>query len=247
MSPMPPSQPQQQPRRQTQQRVQLRRLLPSIALNGGVPLLLYALLRPHVSSDVTALAIAGAVPVVLTAAEFGWRKRLDVFGVIAVAGFGVVVLVQLLTGGNALLLKLQDSVVTGPLGLVCLGSVAVGRPLHLLVMRLLAARKPELTEVLQDPARRRASTVFTALAGSTLVVHALAMLVLAVTLPTATFLALSRPIGWAVLGIGGGCLYWYRNRIRGRRAEVPTDAPTDAPADVPADVRATTAQKEAGR
>ncbi|MGW5364935.1 VC0807 family protein [Actinopolymorpha pittospori] len=235
MSTMPPSQTEQQARPRTQPRVQLRRLLPSVALNGGVPLLLYALLRPHVSSDVTALAIAGAVPVVLTVAELAWRRRLDVFGVIAVAGFGVVLLLQLLSGGNALLLKLQDSVVTGPLGLLCLGSVAVRRPLHLLVLLLLATRKPELTAVLEDPARRRTSMVFTALVGSTLFVHALAMLVLAVTLPTTTFLALSRPVGWAVLGIGVVCVYWYRKRLPNR------------PATAQPNVVATTAKKEVGR
>jgi hypothetical protein len=228
-----------------QSRVRLRRLLPSIALNGAVPLLLYVLLRPHVSGDVTALAIAGAVPVVLTAAELLWRRRLDAFGVIAVVGFGIVVLVQLLSGGNALLLKLQDSVVTGPLGLVCLGSVAVRRPLHLVVIRLLAARRPELTVVTTDPAWRRTSMVFTALVGSTLVAHALAMVVLALTLPTATFLALSRPIGWGVLGIGGACLYWYRSRIRARRARVPAEALADV--DVPTEARTTTAKKEVGR
>jgi hypothetical protein len=226
MSTMPPPRTEPQARSRTQGWFQLRRLLPSIALNGGVPLLLYALLRPHVSSDVPALAIAGAVPVVLTVAEFGWRRRLDVFGVIAVVGFGVVLLVQLLSGGNALLLKLQDSIVTGPLGLVCLASVAVRRPLHLLVLRLLASRKPELTAVVHDRAWRRTSIVFTALVGGTLVAHALAILILAVTLPTTTFLVLSRPVGWAVLGVGAVSLFWYRNRLRNRRTSMPADVPS---------------------
>ena len=52
---------------------------------------------------------------------------------------------------------------------------------------------------------------------------AFAMLVLAVRLPTGTYLAVARPIGWALLAGGGGILLWYRARLRARRECRVTD------------------------
>jgi hypothetical protein len=192
----------------------LRRLLPSIAVNHAVPLLAYLLLRPHLDSDAAALAIGTAVPVVFTLAMFGLRRRVDPVGAVAVLGYGVALLVLLLSGGNDLALKLHEAVVTGPIGLICLVSVAVGRPLHLLVLRFLARNDPRVRVALRDPARRRTSAVLTLLVGAVMLVHALALLALALAQPTTTYLALSRPVGWSIIAVGAAALLWYRNRIR---------------------------------
>jgi hypothetical protein len=191
-----------------------RRLLPSVLLNAAVPLLGYALLRPRVGSDAVALAIAGAVPVAVTVAKFAVRRKVDPIGVVALLAFGVALVVMALSGGNPLVLKLHDAVVTGPLGVVCLVSVAVRRPLHRVVIQLLARRDPRLRLALRNPATRRASMVMTALVGTVLVVHALVLLALALTEPTGTFLALSKPVGWSIIGTGIVAMLWYRNRLR---------------------------------
>ncbi len=195
-------------------RIRLRRLLPSVLFNAVLPLLGYALLRPRVGTDAAALAIAGAVPVVVTVATFAVRRRVDPIGVVAVLTFGVALLVMVLSGGNALVLKLHDAVVTGPLGVVCLASVVIGRPLHRVVIQLLARRDPRLRLALRSPAHRRLSMVMTALVGTVLVVHALVLLALALTEPTGTFLALSKPVGWSIIGAGFVAMLWYRNRLR---------------------------------
>jgi hypothetical protein len=197
--------------RQPEQRPKLRpaQLLLSLALNGGVPLLVYTLLRPHVGGDATALAVGAAIPVTVTLVRFAWRRRVDPIGVVAAAGFGIVLLVSLLSGGNVLVLKLQEAVVTGPLGLVCLVSVAVGRPLHLVVLRLLARRDPKWARA-TDPDRSRMSGVVTTIVGAMLVVHALVLLVLALTESTATFLAVSRPVGLSIIVAGVAVLMLYR-------------------------------------
>src|SRR5207248_6975824 len=80
--------------------VSLRRILPSILLNAGIPLLVYTLLRSRVGSDATALAIGAVIPVAVTAIRFGWRRRLDPAGVIAGVAFGIALLVLVLSGGN---------------------------------------------------------------------------------------------------------------------------------------------------
>ncbi|MET9020661.1 VC0807 family protein [Actinopolymorpha sp. NPDC004070] len=200
-------------------RPSLRRLLPRVAVNAGLPLVVFAVVRSHVGSDVLALAIAGGVPLLGTLATFVLRRRLDVVGAIALVGVALALAISALSGGNRIVLELQDSLVTGPLGLVLLGSAAVGRPLHLVLLRILAARDPRMrgsTSGPSDPARRRTSTVFTVLLGSTLTAHAGVLLVLALSVPTGTFLALSRPVGLAVLAVGVGAMWWYRTRLRDR-------------------------------
>lgn len=52
---------------------ELRAVLPSVALNGVVPFLVYLLARPYLPGDAVALALAMAVPVVCTVGAFAWR------------------------------------------------------------------------------------------------------------------------------------------------------------------------------
>lgn len=190
-----------------------RRLLPSLLLNAGLPLVGYTLIRSHVDSDVTALAIAMAVPVVGTLGGFAVRRRLDPVGAVAVVAFGIALIVLALSGGNPLVLKLQEAVVTGPLGVVLLVSVAIGRPAHLLIFRVLARRDPARAAGLDDRRRHHTATVVTTLLGTTLVLHALVLLLLALSLPTGTYLAASRPAGLAIVAVGVAALLWYRRRL----------------------------------
>ena len=54
-----------------------------------LPLLIYALLRPLLASDIVALAFAAAVPALRTLALWVWRRRVDWIGLHAVLGFGL--------------------------------------------------------------------------------------------------------------------------------------------------------------
>jgi hypothetical protein len=192
----------------------IRALLPSIALNAVAPALVYLLLRPAVGSDVVALAIGTAVPVAVTLAVLVWRRRVDPVGVVAAVGYGIALLVAVLSGGNTVLLELQDAVITGPLGVICLVSVAIGKPLHLLVMRVLARRRPGLQLAVTGAGQRHRSAVFTSLLGATLTIHAAVLLVLALTVPTSLFVVLSRPVGLPILALGVCAMVWYHNRVR---------------------------------
>jgi hypothetical protein len=187
----------------------MRKLLPSIVFNAVVPFLVYILLRPYMNGDVPALAIAAGVPAVFTIVVFLWRKRVDVIGVVAVAAYVIVLVISLLAGGSSLVLKLNDAVLTGPLGLICLASLVVGKPLHLVLHEFLARRKG--TEV-SDQARK-GSAVITGLVGAMLTVHALVLLFLALSLSTESFLAVSRIVGLSIIGVGGAAILWYRRRL----------------------------------
>jgi ABC-type nickel/cobalt efflux system permease component RcnA len=74
---------------------------------------------------------------------------------------------------------------------------------------------------------RRISTVATAVVGVILLVHALAMVALALTTGTTTYLALSRPLSLTIVGGGLAALVWWIrrqhgwNRAPGRNAAGP--------------------------
>jgi hypothetical protein len=154
-----------------------------------------------------------AVPVVCTIVMFGWRRRLDAIGVIAVAAYGVALIAVLLSGGNPFVLKLQEAVVTGPLGLTFLISVAVNRPLLPLLARLAKRRGRPSEGEQSDPARRRAGSVLTAIMGTTFVAHAVVLTALALMLSTAEVLVVSRVAGLSILGLGLIIVVWCRSRL----------------------------------
>ncbi|MWA07543.1 hypothetical protein F8568_045935 [Actinomadura sp. LD22] len=195
-------------------RALVRTLLPSLALNGVVPLLAYLLLRPHLSGDAAALAIAMAIPVACTLAVFAWRRRVDAIGVIAAVTFGIALIAVLVSGGNTFVLKMQEAVLTGPVGLLFLGSAAVRRPLLLVAAQLLARRKPQPPQPQADAQRRQASIVLTTIMGATFLVHALVLTLLAVMLSTAQVLAVSRLVGLAIIGIGLAVVLGYRGKMQ---------------------------------
>ncbi|PFG46292.1 hypothetical protein ATK36_1260 [Amycolatopsis sulphurea] len=191
----------------------LRRMAPSLIVNAVVPLALYLLLRTPVG-EVPALAIGASVPLLVTVGEFAVQRRIDPIGVGSIAGFTVLLVVLALSGGSELVLKLRDTLLTGPVGIVFLGSALIGKPLLPVLMRFAGKRGAESEGRLTGVARQRALTVLTALIGGMLVLHALAILMLALLLPTATFLTVSQPAGWAVIGLGVLACLGYRNRAR---------------------------------
>lgn len=188
----------------------MRQYLPSIAFNAVVPLVAYLVIRPYVGSDVIALLITGAIPLVVTLGKFLVNKRLDVIGVISLVSFVIAVVVQLLAGGNGLFLKLHMTVVMGPVGVLFLLSALVGRPLFLVIFKLVASRNPKLASRIPD---KRRATVFTLIIGAMLTVHAIVQIALAVTLPTAAFLAVSNPVGYGIIFAGVAVLLWARRRM----------------------------------
>lgn len=191
----------------TPQPFQLRRFLPSIALNAVVPLVVYTLVRPYLSDDVTALVIAGAIPLLVTVVGVLVRRKLDVTGALSVAGFLVAVVAQLLTGGDGLIVKVHGVIVTGPIGVLFLLSALVGRPLVGVVFQIMARRNPAQ----RVPTRGRA-TALTLVIGGMFTLHAVVAVVLALTLSTPVFLAVSNPIGLSIIAVGVAVIVLMRRR-----------------------------------
>lgn len=201
----PPDESTTDPRRRPTRGMVLRHLIPSILVNGALSTTVYFLLRPAVRDDWVALALTGAVPAVWTLGRFAWRRTVDPIGVLAFTGYALAVAVTLFTNGSPLALELHEPALTGTLGVVCLASVAVGRPVHGLLTRRDQAEN--------TPQRRRMSIMITLLVGGTLVAHAAVLVTLAVALPPSSFVALRHPVGLPILGLGVAALFWYRNRV----------------------------------
>jgi hypothetical protein len=213
--PRPPAQPDHRPEPGAQGRPGRRgpAALASLIVNFVAPLAAYYLIRPHTGSSALALAVSGAIPIVWTLALLAVRRRLDPLGVISVVTFGLGVLVSWASGGNALALELQEPVLTGLLGLACLVSVAINRPLHPVILRWLGRNNPRYTDIARR-AEHRNSMVITAILGLTLAAHAAALVILAVTQPASTFVALQHPVGLPILGVGLAAIFLYRSRMQ---------------------------------
>ena len=194
------------------------KLILSLVINGLLPLVLYTLLRPLLASDAYALAIAGAIPAVRTMALWIGRRRFDLIGAYAVLGFAIALAVTAFLAGNAFLLKIHGSLVTGTIGLVLLISVVVRKPLLEPLFQGFT-RGAEGSSILEresiDSASRQRIAqripIITTMIGLAFFGDALAHVILALTLPTATFLVLSRLATIVILGGGVASLSWLRH------------------------------------
>lgn len=164
------------------------------------------------ASSTVALLVAMAIPAGWTLAVFAWRRRAAPLGLTSMAVTGIAVAVTYLAGGSPLVLELQDPAQTGAIGLACLVSVIIGRPLYLMVMRLLARHDARAAWMLADPGIRHTAVVETTIIGALLLVHAVAITALAMTLPTGTFLAVNRLVGLPIIAAGLAVLIGYRRR-----------------------------------
>jgi hypothetical protein len=180
----------------------MKKFLPRLLVNVLAPLVAYEIVRPYVASDLLALLIGVTIPIVVTLVELVVRRRLDRIGVASILGFAVLIGLLAATGGNPLILKLQEAVFTGPIGLVLLISVLLGR------------RMAGLVPPLRRSMARRQLAILTLLVGTTLVAHCAVVLGLALALPTGEFLVVGRLAGIAVIAVGLLGVRVYRGRLK---------------------------------
>jgi hypothetical protein len=196
-----------------------RKSVLSLAVNGLVPLIVYTLSRHFFTNDTTALAIAGAIPAVWIIALWGWRRRVDWIGVLAVFGYIVAFAVSAFSGWGSLPLKIHGSLLTGTIGLVFLISAVMRKPLLLPLLQVFTRSDPERSSffetVSSNPASYRKFTVLTGVIGFVLLSDAVVYIILALTLSTGTFLVISRVVHWVILG--GGALVLWRMRRRNQQ------------------------------
>ncbi len=180
----------------------------SVLLSAVLPLIFYERVQHLVHSKVTALLIAAAIPAAWTVGKLAVRRRLDPVGLLSVAGFAIGILMLEVTG-SAFAFKIHGAVLAGAIGMVCLASMAIRRPLALLLMPK-SVSWPGMT-------RRTVANWVTGIWGVALVTECAVITVLAASLPTRTFLAVNGPVGWLFIALGLGGVIWRRkHRPAGR-------------------------------
>lgn len=178
---------------------------PRLAAGLILPWLAYLIIRSLIGSSLGALAITDAVPATWLLAVGIVRRRIEPIAVLSAATVFIALIAYAITGGDPVAIKLRRGVVTGAIGVVALSSVALGRPLLLLVAQNAArlnAERPELAARLADPRRRRMLRNLTAIIGATFAIDGASQIILALTVPTGLFVADSTAARIAVLGTG---------------------------------------------
>jgi hypothetical protein len=171
-----------------------------------LPLAAFLVLRSALGDSTRALAITEAIPtawLVLIAVK---HRRVDPIVLLAVTGFGIALAVTALSGGSGLPLKLRRGLFPGVAGLACLISVAIDRPL--LIVLALRYGSPDSRAGAKrlshrDPESfRRIARAVTAILGFAFAADAGAQVALALTVSTAAFLGLARVATYSIIGVG---------------------------------------------
>jgi hypothetical protein len=182
----------------------LRQIAMILVFDLGGPLLVYSLLRSAGMSAVAALVLSGVLPVLGIGISALADRRLDIIGIVVLAGLLVGTLLGL-TSHNARLYLLEGSVPSAVFALGCLLSLRLQRPLIFrLAVELLGpdTRKGrDVTSAWRYPGFRRAFRVITVAWGTGYLVEAAIRVAIVVTTSTGIALVCSKLIPY-VFAVG---------------------------------------------
>lgn len=175
-----------------------KKLILELVINWLLPLGFYWLMRSFIASDSISLTAAGAIPAVRVIIHLVIRRRIDWIGAASVLVFAVAVAISSLLGGSSLPLKLYRPVITGTIGIAFLFSAIIKRPLLMLFIRSI---KNRITDKLTGTMNIRKITIITAVVGLVFLCDAAAHIIMALTLPTGTFLVSSRIVTFTLIAV----------------------------------------------
>ena len=210
-------------------RINGRGILVELLVNFVLPFLIFAVAKPRLG-DVYGLMAASAPPIAWTITEFARRRRIDALSVLVLVGIAFSLL-AFLGGGGARVLQLRERLATAAIGLIFLGSAAIGRPLiyHLARARLKRKSPSEVQsfEALQrNPIFRRSMMVMTLVWGTALVVESAVSLALVLTLTIPQYLLVNPIVGYSAMGLLTAWTFWYARRsVRAARRAAAKESP----------------------
>lgn len=184
-------------------------------VNFIAPYLIFRFAK-HDLGEVNALIASSAPPIAWSLVEFIRKRRVDALSLLVLAGIALSLL-AFLGGGSVRLLQLREKLVTVLIGLVFLGSAAIGRPLiYQLARATIQRRSPSEVgafEALRENAQfRRTMMVMTLVWGFGLVLEAAVAALLVISLPIQTYLIVGPIVGYGVIGLLTLWTFWYRRR-----------------------------------
>ncbi len=210
---------------------------PAIGVEVGVnflaPYAVFTVAKPHLG-ELNALIASSAPPIAWSLVEFIRRRRVDAVSVLVLAGIALSLL-AFLGGGGVRLLQLREKLVTGLIGLVFLGSAAIGKPLIYYLARASSMRRsPEQAAELEALSAniyfRRTMTIMTLVWGFGLVIECAIASVLVFTLTVSQFLLIGPIVGYGFVGLlmGWSFLFVRRQRRLGAARRAADQTPIQA-------------------
>jgi hypothetical protein len=197
-----------------------------VLVNIALPILIFDLLRAR-AGDAQALLAASAPPLAWSLIEFARRRRIDAVSLLVLTGIALSLL-AFVGGGGVRALQLREKLVTGLVGLLFLGSVAVGRPLiyylaRATVARTSAAKAARFATLRDDPGFRRAMLIMTLAWGFGLVGECAVSIALTYVLTVEQFLIVGPIVGYGALAAFTGWTIWFARRRIGPALRAPAD------------------------
>lgn len=168
----------------------------SFVINMIVPWAVYMILRHFFINDTVPLSITAAVPAVRTLFLWLHKHKIDYIGVVGTFSFIIALIISLFSGGNSLPLKLVHPMVSGLIGIACIISVVIGKPLLMIFIKMVNHGKGERFNSSQG---RKKLKVMTSLAGGILILSSVVHIIMALTLQTSTFVPMSHIVSWVTI------------------------------------------------
>ncbi|WP_305793635.1 VC0807 family protein [Caulobacter sp. S45] len=193
------------------------RLAGEALVNFVLPVVIFDWAKPTYG-EVGGLLASSAPPLLWSLVEFVRRRRVDALSMLVLAGI-MLSLLAFLGGGGVRFLQLREKLVTALIGLVFLGSVAIGRPLIYQLARAGLARK-SAAELAEFEALRggrffeRTMTLMTLVWGFGLLGEAAIAAILVFVLPIRTYLMVGPVLGYAAMGGLSLWNVWFGKRQR---------------------------------
>jgi len=194
-----------------------------LGTNLLLPWLAYRLALPHWGM-VGALYASAAPPLAWSVLEFARSRRIDAVSALVLLGIGLSVVATVL-GGSPRLLLLRESLVSGVVGVVFLGSLILRRPLIFYLARATFAREGKSSEARfealwhERDGLRASLRLLTLVWGLGLTAENLLRAWLAWNWPIERYLVVSPMIGYAIYGSLIAWTFWCREGMR-RRGEI---------------------------
>jgi len=203
----------------TSRRGQAIRWAIEIIVNFVLPYVIYVQTQ-HRIGQVDALLASSLPPLIWSVIEFFLRRRIDAVSLLVIAGI-ILSLLAFVGGGGVRFLQLRENLVTGLVGVVFLGSAAIGKPLIFELARAAMARKSasdanDFAQLRSSKYFRASMTIITLVWGLGLVAETILACVLVYSLPIPTYLIVSPFLGYGVMGALGVWTFFYvkhRQRI----------------------------------
>jgi hypothetical protein len=217
----------------------VRQIVMMLVFDLGGPLLAYSLLRSGGMSTVAALILSGILPALGIAISALVDRRLDIIGVVVLAGL-VVGTVLGLVSHNARLYLVEGAVPSLVFALACLASLRASKPLiYRFAVELIGpdtAKGRDVTRAWQYPGFRRAFNVITAAWGVAYLFEVAARLIVVETTSTGIALLFSKLVPYAcAIGLSIWTLvYGEHEKKKAERLAMAAQDP-GTPAPVPAD------------